>query len=463
MHKIRSTVAAVMLLAPTAAMMMAQPAAAQQRAVVAQPSITQMALNSDAGLSPGATLRVQVIGTPNARSGSLTLGNSGISIPLRQESPGSYAGSYVVRRVDSAKIDPSQLLTARLTFGDRTYSRQFNYPDAFQALSMGAAPAAAPRLAVERFVMRPMGRIEPGRELRFRLRGAPGADAWMDIPGVINGVDLAEVRPGVYEGVYTVRRRDNLDAFRNAVATLKLGTQRVTARLDLNGREDDLQTSGPGPRDERPPEISDLFPANGDRVGERGRTRIGARLADQGSGVDPASVQLRLNGRDVTADARISADEVTYRADLDPGRYTAEVVLRDLAGNSARKAWTFDVTPGGERERQGNAGPLPLEVTSHSNNMVIDARGNLNIQGRTVPNATVRVQVDSVSTIGGLLGVTQPVVDQTVQSDRNGYFSVAVTPRGALPIPGTRYDVRVTSTSGSQNAEERLTLIQRQG
>jgi hypothetical protein len=49
-----------------------------------------------------------------------------------------------------------------------------------------------------------------------------------------------------------------------------------------------------------------------------------------------------------------------------------------------------------------------------------------------------------------------------VQADRNGNFSVNVTPRG-LPIPGTRYDVRLTATSGSQTAEERLTLIQRQG
>ena len=65
--------------------------------------------------------------------------------------------------------------------------------------------------------------------------------------------------------------------------------------------------------------------------------------------------------------------------------------------------------------------------------------------------------------VAGLLGVTQPVADQVVQADRNGYFGAAVAPRGGLPIPGTRYDVRVTATSGSQTAEERLTLVQRQG
>lgn len=360
----------MMLLVPLAASFVAQPAAAQQRAA---PLITNMALNSDAGLSPGATLRAQVVGTRNAKAGTLQLGDSGIRIQLRQVAPGSYTGSYVIRRAD--RIDPTQLLTARLTYGERTYSRQFNYPTAFQALAMGASGDRA-------------ARREERREERREAR-----------------------------------------------------------------------------RDERSPDITDLMPANGEQVGERGRTRVGARLSDEGSGIDPASVRIRLNGRDVTADARVSADEVTFRDDLDPGRYTAEVTARDQAGNMTRKAWTFEVASRGERDRgdRRGSGPLPLEVTSHSNNMVVDASGNLAIQGRTVPNATVRVQVDSVANVAGAFGLSQPVADQTVQADRNGYFSVAVSPRGALPIPGTRFDVRVTSTSGSETAEERLSLMQRRG
>ena len=454
--RLRSTVAAMMLLAPVAASFVATPVQAQTRATVAAPSITNMALNSDAGLSAGATLRVQVLATPNARRASLTLGDSGITVPLRQQAAGSYTGSYVVRRTD--RIDPTQLMTARVTYGERTYSRQFNYPPAFQALAMGAAPASA--MQIERFVMRPMGRIEAGRELRFRLRGTPGADAWLDIPGVIRGVDLVEVRPGVYEGNYTVRRRDDVNAFSRAVATLRNGNQRATARVDLRGGDREFgeaQPPTPG-RDERFPQITDMTPANGERIGERGRTLISARLQDEGSGVDRDSVRLRLNGRDVPdADVRVSAEDVRYRADLEPGRYTAELTVKDRAGNSTTKAWTFDVMP----DRVGS-GPLPLSVTSHRDNAVVDANGNLSIQGRTAPMANVRVQVESVANVAGLLGVTQPVADQTVQADRNGNFSVSVNPRG-LPIPGTRYDVRLTATSGGQTAEERLTLIQRQG
>jgi hypothetical protein len=360
---LRSHAAALMLLAPVAATLVAQPAAAQQRAVVAQPSIVTMSLNADAGLSPGSTLRLQVTATRNAKRASVTLGDGGVVVPLQQTAAGTYTGSYVVRRAD--RIDPTQLMTARVTFGDRVYARQFNFPSGFQAQAMGAAPAAAPAThaaAIERFVMRPVGRLEPGRELRFRLHGMPGADAWLDIPGVISGVDLAETRPGVYEGSYTVRRRDNPDAFRNAIATLRNGNQRATAKVDMNWREQEggrdervgaredrlpAREERMPMRDERAPQITDLLPANGDRLPDRGRTQVGARLSDEGSGVDPANVRIRLNGRDVTDDARVTPDEVQYRGDLGPGRYRVEISVKDLAGNTTTKSWGFDVAAGG--------------------------------------------------------------------------------------------------------------------
>jgi hypothetical protein len=352
---LRSHAAALMLLAPVAATLVAQPAAAQQRAPVAQPSIVTMSLNADAGLSPGSTLRVQVTATPNASRASVTLGEGGVVVPLQQQAAGTYTGSYVVRRAD--RIDPTQLMTARVTFGERVYSRQFNFPSGFQAQAMGAAPTAAPTppaVAIERLAMRPIGRLEPGRELRFRLTGAPGADAWLDIPGVIAGVDLAETRPGVYEGSYTVRQRDNPDAFRNAIATLRSGHQRATARVDMNWREEGGRDERVAAReerlpvrDERAPQILDLMPANGDRVPDRGRTHVGARLSDEGSGVDAANVRIRLNGRDVTEDARVTPEEVQYRGDLGPGRYRVEISVKDLAGNTTTKSWGFDVTAGG--------------------------------------------------------------------------------------------------------------------
>lgn len=195
------------------------------------------------------------------------------------------------------------------------------------------APAVlpAPAPVIERFVVRPQGRLVPGRELRFRLVGSAGADASLDIPGVVRNLDLRETRPGVYEGSYTIRRRDRLDAFDRAVATLRSGPQRVTARLDLDGRDD------------RAPRISRLMPGNGERVDERGRTLIQARLDDEGSGVDPRSVRLIVDGLDVTANAYVTGDAVSYRERLGNGPHRAELVVRDKAGNVNRTAWMFRV------------------------------------------------------------------------------------------------------------------------
>ncbi|TWO73300.1 hypothetical protein FN976_00165 [Caenimonas sedimenti] len=376
--KLRPHVAALLLLIPGAATLTALPAAAQQRAVVGAPAIQSIALNADDGLSPGSVLQFNVQGTPDARNASVTLAGSNITVPLSQERPGSYRGTYTVRRAD--RIDPTKVMQARLQYGNQTITRSFTYPPGFQALAMGA-PAERTR----------------------------------DVP-----------------------------------------------------------------RDQRAPSITNLTPANADKLGERGRVHISATLGDEGSGVDPASVRLRVNGLDVTSEARVSPNEVNYRENLPPGRHSVEVRVKDVAGNMTTKSWGFDVLDrdeareGGrdrdqarDRDRDGrdrdrmSGGSIPLRVTSPDNGGVLDANRNLFVEGRTAPGATVRVQVEAVSSVGGVLGLSQPVADQTVRADRDGHFVVSIRP-SALPLPGTRFEVRLTANDGNQTAEERITVHQRQ-
>jgi hypothetical protein len=319
-----------------------------------------------------------------------------------------------------------------------------------QQVQQRVQPAAP--LQVERFVVRIDGRIQPGEELRFRLNGTPGADAWVDVPGVIQGLDLEETRPGHYEARYTVRRRDDANAFARATATLVEGRQRVTARVEVRDRDDDPR------RDDRAPVISDVSPDQGQRVSERGRTRLTAKLSDQGTGIDPASIRLRMDGRDVTADARLDRDEVQYRDNLQPGRHTADLTVRDKAGNVTRKTWTFTVVEDG-RPREAALG---LQLTTPADYAVFDAHGRMLLEGQTRPNATVHVRVDSVTSLGGVLGLTQAVADQTVQADGRGVFRIAVSPRTPL-LPEARIDVRLTATSGGESTDEFLTLRQRRG
>lgn len=436
--KIREHVAAALLLAP-AATFLAQPALAAPQRAASAAEVRSLNLDADSGLAPGSTLQFDVRATPGSRV-TVALGRTNIVVPLRETASGTYRGSYVVRQTD--RIDPTALLTARVVRGKTEIANNFSYPSSFRQLAR--ADAAAPR--IDRFAVQPVGRLEPGRELRFRVEGLPGANATFEIPGVAANLPLREVRPGHYEGSYTIRQRDDLSAFTTAVATLRNGRHWITSRLDR-----------PFVRDTQPPVVRDLQPGHGEVVGGAGRTNVAARFADAGSGVDPDSVRIRISGRDVTDLARIGDDAFTLREDLPPGRHTAEVTLRDQAGNGVTQSWSFEV---GTSMGAGPARGLPLVITSPEH-ATVDASGRVTVQGRTAPRASVRVRVDAITPGGGhRLGVAQTVLEDTVQADRDGHFAVRVPP-GFSPLPGNRYEVSVTATQGGETAEQRIVLGQR--
>jgi hypothetical protein len=211
-------------------------------------------------------------------------------------------------------------------------------PAAAQPGYVVAPPHAAQRLHIERFVMHHDGDFRPGRELRFRLHGVPGVEAYFEIPGVLLATQMTEIRPGVYVGSYVIRPRDNPDMFLRTNGILKSGTHHVTAQVDDRS---DQAGRGWGHRDRSAPQIVAVSPAQGERVSERGRTRITARVGDHGSGVE--SINLRIDGRDVSGGVRFDGDDIRYAEDLHPGRHSAELAVRDRAGNVARRTWFFDV------------------------------------------------------------------------------------------------------------------------
>jgi hypothetical protein len=105
--------------------------------------------------------------------------------------------------------------------------------------------------------------------------------------------------------------------------------------------------------DQRAPSIFGLTPSQSERVDERGRTQVAARFSDDRSGVDLRSVVLRVDGRNVTARARVDGDDIRYAENLQPGRHVAELVVRDRAGNVARRSWSFNVV---DRDHHGRYG-----------------------------------------------------------------------------------------------------------
>ena len=368
-------------------------------------------------------------------------------IELREVSRGLYVGRYVLKRADRVEDDAE--VRAILRAGNRTGAANYALADVMSDRPPVAvappvpAPPVVP-LRIERFTVAPLDRIEPGAELRFALDAVPGATVVVDLPGVASDLALREVRPGRYEGAYTLRRADNLNVSRPVVATLRAGDRSVTASVAIAP----VQPSG----DNRAPQLVNLSPREGEVIPGSPNIQISAGFEDQGgSGVDPSTVRIGISGRNVTQDAQITPNGFTYRAGLPPGRHTVDVAARDRAGNAVRREWSFEVAA---------AVPVkvPLQVLSHANNSQV-AGAPTAVQGRTAPFASVAVTVDAVAPVPGGFSVAQRLSSQTVQADGNGNFSFSFSPRFA--IPGARYDVVMVATKANINTDAKLTLYQR--
>lgn len=317
--------------------------------------------------------------------------------------------------------------------------------------------AVAPASLIERFVMRPNGRLHAGEEVRFRLDAVAGARAWVDVPRVFGGLQLRETRPGRYEGEYVIRDRDDLAAFEQATATVQAGPQRQSARVDRRGGDRDERQGRDERRDERPPQITEVSPAQG-AVMERGRGRVAARFEDAGrAGVDPASVVLRIDGIDVTSRSRVSAEGVEFVDVFGLGRHTAELTLRDRAGNVARRTWSFDVADARRPVPPVAGGPM-LQVIVPGNPESTRLRWPLLLEGRTVPHAVVRVEMQP--TQGGDQGAR---VEKVTRADASGHFSVEFS-RPVLQRSPEFVDVTVTAdVPRGPSVEQRLRLGSRAG
>ncbi|WP_372827055.1 Ig-like domain-containing protein [Polaromonas sp.] len=435
---IRNHVAAFFLLLPATTVLLALSGVAV--AQPAQPELRSLQVGTDDGLRAGARLDFTVEGTPRGHV-SLTVRGVPRTIVLKETARGVYVGSYTIRRQD--RITESSAIRASLKVRNRSIATSYTFPAGIANQYVAVAPPNG--LKIDRFTVAAVDKIEPGVELRFTLNGAPGGTAEFDIPGVINNVAMREVRPGVYEGAYTIRRLDNLAPSRPVVATLRVGDRAVNSTL-----------TQPLIADAKPPVIRNLSPRDGESVTRSATTSVSGTFDDAGGvGVDPKSVRILLAGRDVTAATQITPQFFTYRADLPAGRYAVDVTAKDLVGNAVRQTWTFDVVSA------VSAAPATvlLQVTSHANNAAVEG-GPVVVRGRTAPGATIDVKVSAVGALAGLFGMNQDLLTQRIQADGNGNFSFSFTPQ--FPLPGTRYEVSMTAgKDGMVATETKLVLFQK--
>lgn len=461
---LRNYVASAMLLAPVAATLLALPSSALAQS--ATPELRSLQVMADSGIDAGSTLSITLIGTPRGEA-SVRIGGLRDAITLTETDRGVYQGRYTIRRSD--RIGNDAQVQAVLRQGNRSTSADYLLADAMPRQWVTPPVARQPDMRIDRFGMAPVDRVEPGVELNFAVEGMAGARVTVDLPGVERDFPLRETRPGYYEGGYTLRRGDNLDPSRPAVAALRSGERTVFANLNLN------LPGGRAGIDNRPPTLIHLVPGEGTVVAAGPSVHIAGTFDDaRGSGVEPASVQIIVSGRNVTRDAQINRQSFSFWGPLPPGRHTVDVSARDQAGNAMRKNWTFDVgvaaaapvlVPVLPRVAVPApilvpvpAGSLAAQVLNHYPNAEIGPDPVL-VRARTAPFAQVAVTVRAVAPAGLTLDHSRTIYSQTLQADGEGIFSFTMVP--GIPVPGTRYDIEMVSRRDSRSVASGMSLLQR--
>lgn len=408
------------------------------------PQITDFSIVVEQPLVAGSDIDFTVEGTPRSQA-SVRVSGVNRNINLREVSDGVYEGSYTVSRRDRLGARPTARAILRLR-GMTTISTQaLAAPVAIPPPVVIPPPVASPPPAVlpviERFGVTPVARIEPGAELRFAATGSPAGRALLTIDGVVRDLVMAEVRPGRYEGAYTIRRNDYFPASLNIFMTLEANGQVSRSRLNQALLVD-----------ARPPTIKNLAPRNNEVVSGN-PISVSATFDDMGGvGVDPKTVKLIIGGRDQTRNTSITPQFLTWRGDLGAGTYPVEVTASDNAGNAVRQNWSFVVA--------GSQTPvtlLPLDITNHANNAQVPA-GVIEVRGRTTPDTKVDVQVQAIAALAGIFGINQQIFNQSIRSDSAGNFAYSFQPQ--IPVPGARYESTITASRGDQTREVRLVLFQ---
>ncbi len=248
---------ALWVIAPGAAMAQQPPPMAQRELQPGPPpggpragaEITSFDVQQARQLRPGTEMKFTLYGTPGGDARISIAGVNG-QYGLPETEPGVYVGSYTVRTTD--RLSPQAQVTANLRVGNQVASAMLDEPlqaGAPWRSPPGAVPVGlAPR--IERFDAGPIGRLEPGAELVFRLDGTPRGKASVNIAGVEGRVFLDETRPGRYEGRYTVRTRDRIAPNAPVTASLRAGERETTTTL----REPLVAVNRPRPP-EPPPRV----------------------------------------------------------------------------------------------------------------------------------------------------------------------------------------------------------------
>lgn len=200
-----------------------------------------------------------------------------------------------------------------------------------------AAPAGAGTHAggpsIASFTAEPLHPLRLGEKFTFTLKGTAGGTATFDLGGFLLGQPMREEEPGVYRATLAVGTGMN---FAQAA---------VLGRLAYAGNIVTQQAVNKISAATIAPQVTDVAPQNGQIVNNSMPSIYATFDAPTELGIDPQTVVLKLNGKDVTGSVTRTSSFVTYTCStpLPDGPVSVSVAVADFAGNETSRTWTFTI------------------------------------------------------------------------------------------------------------------------
>jgi hypothetical protein len=215
---------------------------------------------------------------------------------------------------------------------------------------------------------------------------------------------------------------------------LRFVSQSLGAAVDYNNvsRVVTVTSRGGAPTQTNTVELTDLRPGNGEAV-MSARPTISGRFSQS---VDPNTVKITLDGRDVSSTTDISTTDFLFTPPYSLGAQSHQVRVSGMSqsGVAFDRYWSFSSGTSNVSNYIRNISPANGSTVG----------GSFTLSGTTLPNANVHIAAVSSSVLAGVFRVQTGDYSTDVTADANGYFSQGITMNS---VGGGTLSVRITSTA----------------
>jgi hypothetical protein len=197
-----------------------------------------------------------------------------------------------------------------------------------------ATAAPAGDVSIADFTISTTRPLRAGETFDVLMHGTPHGRATFDIGNYVTDITMREDVPGAYRARFTIPDRFNLTdvPVYGHLAVGATQAPKATAPVQLSAAT-------------TPPQIVDIAPPGGQTV-NTSRPNIYATFTSPSQvGINTSSVQLIVNGHDVTGSSTRSSSFITYAPGIDypDGPVTVTVRVSDAAGNASTRSWSFAI------------------------------------------------------------------------------------------------------------------------